>query len=85
MIYSNFKHVYYNEIDQKVWRTDTSVKDVSVRYEYVGNMTLAEYELLIEVLFQVFDENYITLEDFCLHFGDIRTFCDKIKKIIDES
>jgi|DEB0MinimDraft_6_1074348.scaffolds.fasta_scaffold02460_8 hypothetical protein len=85
MIYSKYKQVYYNELDQKVWRTDTSAGDIPVRYEYVGNMSLPEYELLLEVLFQIFEDDYITLDNFMNYFGDIRTFCDHIKNMVDEA
>ena len=85
MIYSKYKQVYYNELDQKVWRTDTSSGDIPVRYEYVGNMSLPEYELLLEVLFQIFEDDYITLDNFMNYFGDIRTFCDHIKNMVDEA
>lgn len=85
MTYSNFKNVYYNEADQKVWRTNSTAGEVPIRYHYVGAMTLAEYELLIEVLFQIFEDEIIYLKDFEETFGDIRAFCDKIKLMVEDS
>ena len=80
-----YKKVYWNEIDQRMWRTTTSVGDMSVRYEYIGTMTPAEYELLIEVLWELFEDDKISLKEFQQIFGDIRTFCDKIKNLVEES
>jgi len=82
---SEYRNVYWNEIDQRMWRTTTTAGDVSVRYEYVGTMTRAEYDLLIETLWELFDDNKITLKEFARIFGDIRTFCDQIKNIVDKA
>ena len=82
---SDYRNVYWNEIDQRMWRTTTSVGDVSVRYEYVGTMTGAEYDLLIEILWELFDDNKITLKEFQRIFGDIRTFCDQVKNLVEKA
>ncbi|BAQ92565.1 hypothetical protein [uncultured Mediterranean phage uvMED] len=80
---TDYKNVYWNEIDQRMWRTNTTAGDVSVRFEYVGTMTRAEYDLLIEVLWELFEDDKITLDEFNKIFGDIRSFCDRIKKLIE--
>lgn len=84
-MYSNYKKVYYNEVSQKVWRTNTTAIEQSVNYEYIGTMTLAEYELLVETLFELYEDNEISLEAFVRIFGDIRTFSDHIKKLVDNA
>tara|TARA_R100001510_G_C7606270_1_gene171287 strand:- start:195 stop:449 length:255 start_codon:yes stop_codon:yes gene_type:complete len=84
-MYSNYKKVYYNEVSQKVWRTNTTAIEQSVNYEYIGTMTLAEYDLLIETLFELYEDNEISLEAFIRIFGDIRTFSDHIKKLVDNA
>jgi len=82
---SDYRNVYWNEIDQRMWRTTTTVDDVTVRYEYVGRMTRAEYDLLIETLWELFDDNKITLDEFQRIFGDIRTFCDQVKNLVEKA
>lgn len=82
---AEYRNVYWNEIDQRMWRTNTTRDDVSIRYEYIGMMTEAEYDLLIEVLWEIFDDSIITLEEFQMIFGDIRSFCDRLKKLVEES
>jgi hypothetical protein len=82
---TDYKNVYWNEIDQRMWRTNTTAGDISVRFEYVGTMTRAEYDLLIEVLWELFEDDKITLDEFNKIFGDIRCFCDRIKKLIEST
>jgi chemotaxis regulatin CheY-phosphate phosphatase CheZ len=82
---AQYKSVFWNELDQRMWRTTTSIGDVPVRYEYIGRMTRAEYDLLIEVLWEVFEDEKIKLSEFQRIFGDIRTFCDRVKKIVEEA
>ena len=53
-MYSDYKKVFYNELSQKAWRTNTTAVEQNVSYEYIGTMTLAEYELLIETLFELY-------------------------------
>ena len=84
MSYKDYKKVYWNELDQRIWRTDTTSNKIPVVYEYVGNMTLSEYELFIEVLFELFEDEKISLEKFEALFGDLRTFCDRIKNLVDD-
>ena len=82
---SEYRNVYWNEIDQRMWRTTTTVGDVSVRFEYVGTMTSAEYDLLIETLWELFDDDKITFDEFARIFGDIRTFCDQVKNLVEKA
>ena len=79
-----FKNVFWNEIDQRVWRTNTSMDDISVRYDYVGRMTEAEFELFVEILFELFDDSKITIKQFREIFKELRSFCNQIKDIIEE-
>ena len=79
----DYKNVYWNEIDQRMWRTNTTAKDVSIRFEYVGTMTEVEYDLLIEILWELFEDRKITLKKFELIFGDIRSFCDRVKELVE--
>lgn len=85
MGYSKYKPVFYNETSQKVWRTNTTIGDIPIEFDYVGTMTEVEFELLLEVLFEIFSTNDIMLDDFERVFGDIRTFCDIIKRLVNET
>ena len=82
---SDYKNVYWNEIDQRMWRTNTTAGDVSIRFEYIGTMTRAEYDLLIETLWELYEDDKITLDEFQRIFGDIRSFCDRIKNLVENA
>jgi|TARA_R110000796_G_scaffold196101_1_gene312613 hypothetical protein len=81
----DYRSVYWNEIDQRMWRTNTTAEDVSIRFRYVGTMTEVEYDLLIEILWELFEDRKITLDQFEIIFGDIRTFCDRVKNLVDQT
>ena len=46
-------------------------------------MTRVEFDLLVEVLWEVFEDKDIPLKDFMKYYNDIRHFCDKIKIILE--
>ncbi len=79
-----FRNVFWNEIDQRVWRTNTSMDDISIRYDYVGKMTEAEFEFFIEILFELFDDHKITLKQFRDIFVELRSFSNQLKDITEE-
>lgn len=76
MIYSS---VYFDEETQKVRWTQSAPENFIFKYEYIGEMTRVEFDLLVEVLWELYEDDVIRLEDFTRHFGDLRAFCDKIK------
>jgi hypothetical protein len=46
-------------------------------------MSRVEFDLLVEVLWEIFDDSDITLEEFLRYYRQIREFCDDIKRLID--
>lgn len=81
MIYSS---VYFDETNQKLRWTTTAPENLKFKYEYIGKMTRVEFDLLVEVLFDIYQDQPIKLTEFANIFGDIRKFCDQIKKILDD-
>ena len=76
-----YKNVFFDQNNQKVrWTQNTSI-DLPVNYSYVGTMSRSEFDLLIEVLWEIFDDSDITLQEFKKYFNELRDFCDQIKKI----
>lgn len=78
------KSVYWNEDLQKVRWCRHSSHNGDVNYSYVGEMSEPEFDLLIEVLFEIFQDNNIPLEHFIVFFSRIRKFCDEIKEAFPE-
>lgn len=79
------KMVFWNETDQHIKFKSNATFENDYKYEYVGYATTAEFDLLLEVLFMLYEDDRISLEDFERVFGDIRTFCDVVKKIVEEN
>lgn len=71
------KPIYYNEIDQKIWRTTATIDDVD--FVYVGNLSKTEYELLLELLFDIFGTEDISKQDVQKLHDDFRFFLDVVK------
>lgn len=78
------KYVFWDENAQHIKFKSNSTFENDYKYEYVGDATQVEFDLLLEVLFELYGDERISLEEFCRVFGDIRTFCDIVKKIQDE-
>lgn len=79
------KMVFWNEVDQHIrFKTNTTFEN-QFHYEYVGYATEAEFSLLLEVLFVLYEDDRISLEDFQRVFGDIRQFCDIVKEMVDDA
>jgi len=78
----NYRKVYFDETNQKVRWTSNNSADLAVTYEYVGSMTKIEFDLLIEILWELYQDGTISFDDFQRIFGDLREFCDRIKNII---
>ena len=79
MNYRKYRNVYYNEVDQKVWRTSNIPKNNN--FILLGEMTLIEYELLIEILDEVYDGDDISGNQFTKTFNEFKNFLDYIKKL----
>jgi len=80
-----YKKIFWNEETQRIkWTQNVSFEGFA-NYEFVGYSTRAELDLLIEVLWELFEEDEITIQQFEMVFGDIRTFCDKIKEIVENA
>ena len=77
-----FSKVYFDENNQKVRWTQTATDNMDITYDYVGKMTRVEFDLLIEILWEIFEDKDISLKDFMKHYKEIRSFCDRLKTMI---
>ena len=74
-----YKTIYFNPELQKVRYTqDKKIKE-SVNYNYIGDSTRVEFDLLIELLWYKYEDTEISLEDFKKIFEELRKFCDSVK------
>jgi hypothetical protein len=84
-----YRKVFYSEEKNKVrsksfdWVSNSTLNEED-DFEYVGTMTPTELDLLVESLFSKYGVKDITLEQFENMFGDIRTFCDILKGLLEK-
>ena len=81
MIYSS---VYFDQTNQKLRWTSTAPENLKFKYEFVGKMTRVEFDLLVEILFELYQDRPIKLSEFGGIFSDVRHFCDKIKNLLED-
>lgn len=74
-----YKIIYFNPDLQKVRYTQSKTIDESVNYNYIGESTRVEFDLLIELLWYKYKDTEISLEDFKKIFEELRKFCDSVK------
>jgi len=74
-----YKIIYFNPELQKVRYTQSKTIDESVNYNYIGESTRVEFDLLIELLWHKYEDSEISLEDFKKIFEELRKFCDSVK------
>lgn len=74
-----YKIIYFNPELQKVRYTQSKTIEESVNYNYIGESTRVEFDLLIELLWHKYEDSEISLEDFKKIFEELRKFCDSIK------
>jgi len=73
------KRFYYSEEKQKVsLKNDHLINDD--KFEYIGLVTVNEFNLLLDILFVKYGDDDITLEQIEKCFGDFRTYIDKLKR-----
>jgi hypothetical protein len=74
-----YKIIYFNPDLQKVRYTQSKTIKESVNYNYIGESTRVEFDLLIELLWYKYEDSEISLEDFKKIFDELRKFCDSVK------
>jgi len=74
-----YKIIYFNPDLQKVRYTQSKTIEESVNYNYIGESTRVEFDLLIELLWHKYEDSEISLEDFKKIFEELRKFCDSVK------
>jgi len=70
------RDIYYNPIDQKIWRT--SKLPTNNNFELIGTLSLAEYEFFINLLYNIYDDEYISTNQVQKIYNDFKNFLDTI-------
>lgn len=78
-----YYYIYFEPQTNRI-RRKSFKESVIDDFEYIGTMTPVELELLLEVIFERFGDKNITLRQFQRYFGDLKTFCQRVKMILEE-
>lgn len=84
MKYNKARSIYFHEPTQKVRWTTTSSEDFKIDYTYVGEVTENELNILIDLLWHIYEENPMTYEEFSNVYKELRFFCDRVMGLVDE-
>jgi len=75
---ATYRSVYYNENDQRVWRTENPAAEM-MGFVYCGKMTQVEFEFLLEILFSNYGDENIPLIEFKNFFDLVSGFSETHK------
>jgi len=78
------KKIYFEEVEQRVRWTQSSTDSMKYNYKFIGVASEAEFDLLMELLWFMYEEDEITYNQFFDTFRELKTFCDEIKGLVDK-
>ena len=78
------KKIFFEEVEQRVRWTQSSTDDFKYNYKFIGVASEAEFDLLMELLWFMHEEDEISYNQFFDTFIELKTFCDGIKGLIDK-
>ncbi len=81
---SSSRAVYFDEQTQKVRWTTSCTSSFKYNYEYIGEASENEFNILIELLWHLYEEKKITLNEFKDIYEKLRLFCDRTMGLVDE-
>jgi len=80
----DYKMVFWSESKQRIRFTYTGKFDGFQHYEYIGKLTSAEFDVLLEALFILYQDTHIELIEVKMLYSRLRNFFNEIKQITEE-
>lgn len=77
----SYKNVYFDEEKQKVKWTKNSTTDLPLGFKYVGQMNRVEFDVLIDLLWDIYQDEHIPYTDFKDVLDEFRHFIDSKKTL----
>ena len=71
-----YKTIYYNEEAQKIKFTQSTTTEVPIKFKYIGKMNQLELDVLVDFLWDIYQDKDISYREFKKHFDDFREFLD---------
>jgi hypothetical protein len=78
------KKIYFEPDSQRVRWTQTSSDDFKYAYKYIGEANEPEFDLLMDFLWYLYEDEEITYNQFFDTFRELRDFCDQVKGLVDK-
>jgi hypothetical protein len=80
----DYKMVFWSESKQRIRYTYTGKFDGYEHYDYIGKLTNAEFDVLLEALFMIYQDTNIELIEVKSLYLRLRSFFNEIKQITEE-
>ncbi len=74
-----YRYIYFDNDNQKIRWTQSAPENLAPSYNYIGESSRVEFDLLIELLWYKYEDNEIPLNDLKNIFDELRFFCDNLK------
>lgn len=74
------RFLYFNQFDQKISFPSKEIEKPKKSQRKLGKMTRAEFDMLLEILSERFDEKNITQLQFARYFNEVRQFTSRLKR-----
>ena len=81
----NAKMVFWSETKQRIRFTNNLNFDDQEVYAYIGRLSEPEFEILLEALFFIYEDDEISYEGVQDLFDDLKIFLIRFKQLKDSS
>jgi hypothetical protein len=78
------RSIYFDEQTQKVRWTTTASENFIYDYKYVGEATENEFNILIDLLWYLHEEEKMSYNEFNKVYQELRYFCDRVMGLVDD-
>lgn len=75
-----YKYIYFDNDNQKIRWTQSAPEKIAPSYNYIGESSRVEFDLLIELLWYKYEDANIDINELKKIYVELRTFCDSIKE-----
>ena len=79
----NYKMVFWSEEKQRIRFTSHATFDDHLNYDYIGRLSNAEFDMFLEALFVIFEDDYISRDNVQALYDELRMFCIDFKNLKD--
>ena len=75
-----YRYIYFDNDNKKIRWTQSTPENLAPSYNYIGESSRVEFDLLIELLWYKYEDANIDINELKKIYVELRTFCDSIKE-----